>query len=193
MNGKENIINKILSDADGKCVKLLETARLQAKSIVESVEQAVQKDRQQLDERIATISAERKRNRTLSAQLEARKYKLNAKQQLVSMCYAQAYQQIAKFSPSERTAFVGSLLEQYAEVGETVYVTEADGKVVSQAFLDGFDKKLKLANTYIQADGGIVLEGVGYEKDLTLSRVVALLREKTEARVVKELLGDSNE
>ena len=193
MNGKENIINKILSDADAKCAKIIATAEAQAQDIIAAAEAAIAKDRADLDTRIVAASAERIRNSVATAELEGKKYRLNAKQQLISKCYEVAYQRLLKQSDQERLALIGSLLDKYAEKGETVYVAEKDGKLVTQKYLDGFDKGLKLGKRYIKADGGVVLEGVGYEKDLTLARVIAYAREQTEGKVAETLLGVKNE
>ena len=189
MNGKENIINKILSDADTKCGKIIDAAREQAQAIRAAAEAAIANDKLELDKRIAAITAERIRNSVATAELEGTKYLLSAKQRLISRCYDVAYEQLLKQSDKERLAFVGSLLDKYAEKGETVYVSEKDGKLVTQKYLDGFEKGLKLGKKYIAADGGVVLEGEGYEKDLTLSRVIRYAREQTEGKVAAALLG----
>ena len=193
MNGKENIINKILSDADTKCQNVLDAARSQAQSIVDAAKAAIERDRTELDARIVATTAERISKRVATAELDGKKYRLNAKQQLIDKCYQLAYEQLLKQSDKERLAFVGSLISKYAEKGETVFVTEKDGKLVTQKFLDGFNMKLKLGKKYVKADGGIVLEGEGYEKDLTLSRVIAYVREQTEGRVAEALLGEKDE
>lgn len=193
MNGKENIINKILSDADLKCQSIVSVAESQAQQIAESSTQAIARERAELDARIETISAERMRNRYATAELEAKKYKLNAKQQLISGCYNKAYEQLLRLSGKERLNFIGTLIEKFAEMGETVYVTQSDSHLVTQLYLDGFDKKLTLGDRYIHADGGIVLEGEGYEKDLTLGSVINYVREQTEGKVAEHLLGAHNE
>ena len=193
MNGKENIINKILSDADAKCANVIAAAEAQAKEILANAEAAIAKDRAELDARIEQASVERVRKSVATAELDGKKYRLNAKQQLIAKCYEVAYQHLLKQSDKERLALIGTLLDKYAEKGETVYVAEKDGKLVTQKYLDGFGKDLKLGKRYINADGGVVLEGDGYEKDLTLSRVISYAREQTEGRVAEKLLGVKNE
>ena len=193
MNGKENIINKILSDADAKCADILATANAQAQTIIAEAEQSINSDRNALNERLQSATAERKRNRLATAELDAKKYALACKQQLITRCYEQAYEQLLRMSDGDRLAFIGTLLTQYAETGETVYVTQADAKSVTQIWLDGFEKQLKLGKKYIKADGGIVLEGAGYEKDLTLASVIRYIREQTENKVAEILLGGSDE
>lgn len=192
MNGKENIINKILSDADAKCRKILEQAKAQAQAIIDGAEASIAKDKTELDARIATATAERVSKRVATAELDGKKYRLNAKQAVISKCYSVAYELLTKQSDKERLALIGTLLDKYAERGETVYVAEKDGRLVTQKYLDGFDKGLKLGKRYIVADGGIVLEGDGYEKDLTLSRIIRYAREQSEGKVAEKLLGESN-
>ena len=193
MNGKENIINKILSDADDKCAQIAAAAAETARNIAAEADKQIALEEDKLQQKLAAFADERKRNAVAVAQLDARKYRLNARRQLVSRCYDIARQRLAAMSPTERLQFVGTLLEQYAEQGETVYVTQADSASVTQKYLDGFDKGLVLGKRLIVADGGVVLEGVGYDKNLTLDNVVRYSRDKSEARVAAYLLGDGDE
>ena len=193
MNGKENIINKILSDADAKCAEILSVANAQAQAIVDNAEQAINSDRLALEQRLESVKAERQRNRRATAELDAKKYTLQRKQQLITRSYELVYDKLVKMSDGDRLDLIGTLLEKHAEVGETVYITQADAKDVTQIWLNGFEKNLKLGKKYIKADGGIVLEGDGYEKDLTLKSVVKYLREQTESKVAEMLLGGHNE
>ena len=93
-------------------------------------------------------------------------------------------------SNKEKEAFLTRLLKTYAEKGETVSVCKADKDVVTQKFLDGLNMNLVLGKTYIDADGGVVLAGKGYEKDLTIKSVLAYIREKTEGQVANALFGE---
>lgn len=190
MNGKENIISKILSDADATCTATLNAANKQAQLIAEQAQAAIDGDRQALSVRIEALSAEFVRNRLATAELDARKYKLNAKQGLISDCYNIAYDKLAKMSAREKETFLRSLLKTYAEQGETVCVCKADKDVVTQKFLDGINKGLVLGKTTVDADGGVVLQGKGYEKDLTLKSVLAFVREQTEGKVADALFGE---
>ena len=193
MNGKENIINKILSDADARCADILSVAEAQAQAVIANAEQAIATDAVSLEQRLQSVAAERIRNRKATAELDAKKYTLNRKQQLISRCYELAYEKLIKMSDADRLDLIGSLIETHAETGETVYITQSDAKSVTQVWLNGFDKNLKLGKKYIKADGGIVLEGDGYEKDLTLTSVIKYLREQTEGKVAELLLGGHNE
>ncbi len=190
MNGKENIINKILADADEKCAKIIASANETAAKLKQDADNAVQADKQALSKRMEIMTEERIRNRIATAELDARKYRLSSKQKLIADCYAKASSKLAGMSADGKQAFVVKLLKQYAEEGETVYVSKADKDVITQKTLDQVGKKLTLAKSCHSGQGGVVLEGKGYEKDLTLCRIVNYLREKTEAQVAKALFGD---
>ena len=190
MNGKENIINKILSDADEKCAKIVGNAEQTAAELRTQAEAEVQADKQSLQAKADFAAAERIRNRVATAELEARKYRLNAKQKLISECYDKALNRLANLPAKEKQAFVSGLLTRYADTGETVTVAKADKDVITQKLLDEVGKKLTLSKTYHNGQGGVILEGDGYEKDLTLSRVVAYLCEQTEGKVAAVLFGD---
>ncbi|MCM1289368.1 MAG: hypothetical protein NC132_01770 [Corallococcus sp.] len=193
MNGKENIISKILADADNKCAEILASAELQAQETNNLAKAFADAERQSFVRRLDTLSAERERNCLANADLEARKYKLQEKQRLISACYEKALTALCKASDKNKLDFIGKILKTYAEKGETVIVAKADKNLVTQKFLDGFGLGLVLGKTYADAVGGVVLQGATYDKDLTLEKLVAYSREQTESRVAAALFGDNDE
>lgn len=190
MNGKENIISKILSDADEKCRQIIDSAKAQAESISQEAQAQAESEKAALTRRVSAMTAEKIANKQANAELDARKYVLAQKQKLISACYDKAYKQLVSMKGEDKAAFISRLIENFAEQGETVFACKADKDVVTQKFLDGFHKKLTLSKTYLDCDGGIVLSGEGYDKDLTLARVIAHVREKTEAAVASALFGE---
>lgn len=190
MNGKENIINKILSDADEKCARIVAAAEQTASNLKSQAESDAEADKQALQARVQALTAERARNRVATAELDARKYRLNAKQKLISDCYDKALKHFASLSAKEKQAFVLGLLKKYAEEGESVRVAKADKDVITQKLLDEAKLKLTLTKSCHDQLGGVILEGRGYEKDLTLSRIVSYLREQTESKVAAALFGE---
>lgn len=190
MNGKENIINKILSSADEKCQRIIATAEQTASEIMQTAEREAEADRQALKLKAESSASERLRNKLASAELSARKYALNAKQKLIAECYDRALAYFASLPAREKQAFVLSLLKKYAEQGETVTVAKRDKEVITQKVLDEAGKKLVLSKSCHNEAGGVILEGSGYEKDLTLGRIVEYLRAQTEGEVAKALFGD---
>lgn len=79
MNGKENIINKILADAEAKCTEILNVAKSQAEQVADSARQLSEREKQAVETRLEKLATERKGNYLATAQLEARKYRLGKK------------------------------------------------------------------------------------------------------------------
>lgn len=130
------------------------------------------------------------RNAMSAAQLNARKYALQQKQKIIASCYEKALQRMAESPADKRREFIAKIIGQYAERGERVYICAADKDVVTQKFLDGFALDLALGKKYLSAKGGVVLEGEGYDKDLTLEKLVDYVRGGTEAQVARVLFGE---
>lgn len=190
MNGKENIINKILGDAEAKCNEILAAAQAEAQSIAANAEIAADEEREALSQRAQSMAAEDVRNSLASAKLQAKKYRLQQMQQLIASCYQQALQHIVQLPLEKRKSLLARLLQTYAEQDDVVYICSADKDIVSQSFLDSFGKGLTLGDTFLCAQGGVLLVGKNYDKDLTLETLMDNCREKTETQVTAALFGE---
>lgn len=189
MNGKENIINKILADADARCQEILSQANASLRATLDRCDAQIEQEKETLSARIDEQSKERLKNRLSSAELEARKYNLAAKQRLIAECYNKAQDKLANALDKDKAAFITSLIKRFAEKGEAVRVSASD-KIVTDKFLESFDMELKLDKKRHDGRGGIILIGKGYEKDLTLETVTGYMREQTESQVAAALFGD---
>lgn len=190
MNGKDNIINKILSDADAKCNEIVAQAQAQAEQISALAKAAAEAETQSVNKRLSSFAVEREHNLKATAVLEARKYRLGKKRQLISRCYDKARAALCALSDKEKSRFLSRLLQSYAETGETVLISKNDKEVVTQKFLDGFGKKLVLGKTFAEIEGGLILQGNGYDKNLSLDKLLTAVRNDTEANVAKVLFGE---
>mgnify|MGYP004566590685 FL=1 len=189
MNGKENIIQRILSDAEAKCNEMIASAEAQSERILRVAEEKSAADARESDARASVQAEDLIRNKLAATRLAARKYKLNVKQRLISECYAEAVKTLVDASDEKRLEFIGKLISRYAESGETVLVCQRDAKLVNQKFLDAFGKNLTVGSRHI-AEFGVVLVGEGYEKDLTIEKIVQYSRLETEAKVSAALFGE---
>lgn len=190
MNGKENIIARILSDADDKANYIVEQAEAKRKQTVDGEREQADKDKAALQTKLAASQNERVANALANAKLDARKYKLQGKQRLVSLCYDKALAALKAMDESQTVEFVKRILATYAEQGEQVFVGSSQAKVVTQGLLDEIGKGLTLSGT--TENDGILLVGEGYEKDLSYAKLVDYARDKTEAEVSAVLFGVKN-
>lgn len=192
MNGKENIIQRILADADSKCEYILSEAEARAAEIIATANQTVSDERKALDEKTKLLAEEKRRNGLAAAQLAARKYRLQKKQELISECYDKALKELAQLPPEGVKQLATRLITAYAEQNERVCISAMYENVITQQLLDGFNMGLVLDERRIEDDGGLLLLGDGYQKELSLNRLVAYSRERTEAKLSAALFGDNN-
>ena len=190
MNGKSKIIARILSDADSKCAEISAAAQLRAEQTLADAETKIAQEKQALADRLEKQSQDLVKNKLANAALDARKYKLECKQNLIASCYDKALESLVKSTDAEYKKLISDLLNKFAEDGETVCIVEKDANVITQQFLDGVGKNLTLSNKHINAMGGIVIEGNGYDKDLTFEALVSYAKADTEATVAELLFGE---
>lgn len=186
MEGNHKIIEKILADANSKAEQIVATAEARALEIADQVNRIKSTDKTKTDEKIEAKSAEIMQYALANAELEVKKYRLKEKQHVIDDAFSDAYLALLKLDGKDYLDFLTKLLKKYAEKGETVHFAKKDSKIVTQSFLDTLNLSLKLGNA-VEIDGGAILEGKGYEKNLTLKVVVASVKEQTEMQVARIL------
>lgn len=190
MNGKSKIIERILSDADSKCAEISAAAQLRAEQTLADAETKIAQEKQALADRLEKQSQDLVKNKLANAALDARKYKLECKQNLIASCYDKALDCLVKSTDAEYKKIISDLLNKFAEDGESVCIAQKDADVITQSFLDSVGKNLTLSAKRINATGGIVIEGNGYDKDLTFEALVSYAKADTEATVAELLFGE---
>lgn len=190
MNGKSKIIERILSDADSKCAEISAAAQLRAEQTLADAETKIAQEKQALADRLEKQSQDLVKNKLANAALDARKYKLECKQNLIASCYDKALDCLVKSTDAEYKKLISDLLNKFAEDGESVCIAQKDADVITQSFLDSVGKNLTLSAKRINAMGGIVIEGNGYDKDLTFEALVSYAKADTESTVAELLFGE---
>ena len=190
MNGKSKIIERILSDADSKCAEISAAAQLRAEQTVAQADSKIAQEKQALTERLQNQAQDIVKNKLANAALDARRYKLECKQNLIASCYDKALERLVKSTDAEYKKIISDLLNKFAEDGESVCIADKDADVITQRFLDGVGKDLTLSDKRINATGGVVIEGNGYDKDLTFEALVSYAKADTEATVAELLFGE---
>jgi V/A-type H+-transporting ATPase subunit E len=188
MEQQNPIIQRILSDADAKAAEIVATAHAKADSLVANNNARISELRQNLLSKCDQNRAEMVKNALSNAQLDVRKYRLKAKQAVVADAYEAAYRQLLSLPEKDYVTLLERLLKKYASSGEVVRVSQKDSALVSAAFLSKLNLNLRLGAP-VDIDGGFILEGNGYDKNLSLKVLVDSTKEKTETELSKILFG----
>ena len=176
---KQDLLDKIVGEAEEKAASLRADAKRKADEIVASAEE----ERAALSEsarKLASSSAPDvlKRRRSM-AELEVRKILLASKQEMIAKAYEEAAVRV--LSSESYPALLVSMICSSAEVGDVVQFASSDeGRINESKILAAASKKLgfSIAAAKDKGDfrGGIVLLGKRYDKNLTLESELARLR-----------------
>ena len=193
MDGKEAIINSIISAAESSAAALLSQADNERK-------EALEKNRLELERKKSEETAKAREEAALYvsrcvsvAQLEKSKTLLSAKQELLSRVYDESVTKIMNMTDNIYREFIGGFIEAYAEDGDSVSVSERDAKRLNKEWVDALAKKkgisLTLSGKYHDGRGGIILSGKNCDKNLVLDVMAAAIKGKTESKVSGILFG----
>lgn len=191
MNQENNaLVTQILEAAAEECERIKAQAELYVK---ETQERADREETEFLATREALAEKEGKefiqRKETL-ATLDANKYILGVKQEIVDGIYRRAIGRMNGMSESQYLAFLENLISRYAEEGDKVVF--AQNCPVEKEKLSSLPS-VKARGLSLSFDGkfsgGIVLSGEKCDKELTFEAVCESVREETEAQLSKTLFG----
>ena len=191
MEGKEAIINKILSDADKKAedniheaekysLELKENAEIWAKAYFDEQSEIIKKDCEEIVKR-----------RKIVANLEVRKIILNAKQNAIEEAFNAAYESLCKMSKEKYLEFVCKLIKDCAEDGDVIVLSK-DGVLTAKDFEDKdfyTSHKLSVQKERGEFIGGVKLIGAYSDKDLTFKSVIEAEKDEFSFKVAEKLFG----
>lgn len=193
MNSKQAIIDKIINDAKTHASEIAQQAEAKAQEInAEAKRQA----------EAIMAKAERERQRALQsiednskvvANLDCKKALLTARANLVAEVFESAIEKLRK-SDKDYLDIVAKMIESQAEDGDVVCICESDSKIITEKFVKEIAKKLKinltLSDRRADIKGGVILEGVNYDKNLSLDLEIAGMKEQAEAEIASILFKE---
>ncbi len=182
--GKQDIIGRILSDAEAEAAAILKEAEARAEAIRKNAEDGAEKEREK-----AQKEAEGKRRallegRRAAARLDAQKIALSGKRRVIDVVYGRAEDKLSKLEEHASLALISSLLEAYAEKGDEVVLAEGypfTAGVKKLAVVR--DRALNVAEKGAKISGGVILRNASCDRDLSLSSLLAADKEAHQAEL----------
>ena len=194
MNGIEKITQRISAGAQAEIDRVLGEARAEAEKIAARYQAQADAEAADLDAKNKKAAAEREERLAGTAQMEARKAALAAKQEMVEKAYDLALQKLCSLPEEKYAAVLAELLVQASSTGkEEVIFSDKDrrkvGKTaVEKANKDG-GKKLTLAGETRSIPGGFILRSENVEVNCAFDTLVRLQKAETAGEVVKKLFS----
>lgn len=195
MQGIEAITAEILASAKSEAEETVKKAEDFRASRLTELKTRLETQKAELETRLAKEADDIVARRLTLAGLEVRMSRLGAKQSVVAETYGLALKKAAALDDPKYRVFYERLVSTAANDGDRVRVAAPDADRLDDAWLKGVSarsgKKLTLLAETFDARGGVIVESVGSETDLTLETLLSEIREHCESEVLSALFGDA--
>jgi V/A-type H+-transporting ATPase subunit E len=198
-NGVEKIKNRIMTDSKALCDKILEDARLEARSIIENAEKEAFQKVTVMTEKAKEEAEQIKKRMQAVAELEERKRALKHRQNLIDKAFTLALDRITSLPEEEYSAFLERMLLKAAKEGRgEIRLSEKDKERLGKDFISRINKKLSkegkkaelvMAEESLDSLGGFVLTYGDMEINCSLETLMNMARPGLESRVAEILFG----
>ena len=199
MDGAENIINKIKDDAHLQASYNIEKAQKEAENILKATaDTALQKRNSILKKAQEEVSEKRKRLVAI-AELEGRKIRLKAKQELISEVFTLAQKKINSLPPEKyRDVLVDMVISLFPTGDEEIIVSSEDKQKLGDSFIKIVNTKLKerkikcnikYAEESREVGGGFILKSGNIETNNSFDSILKMGYNEIEAEVIKVLFS----
>lgn len=186
--GKQDIVDRIISDASVEAEAIIAAARESAEKIISEARSRAESEMEETRVQVAAKVKSIADGKAASARLDGAKILLGEKRRVIDSVYERAAKKLGSMDAKSYLALTRELLERFAEEGDEIVF--AGGfpctaevsklKVVS-------DRKLKITFGAADIDGGFVLRGAKSDKDLSFGALLAADRAEHEAEIAAEI------
>ena len=187
---KDALVKKIVDDAAAKSEAILKEAKDYCEKAIAEAKQAAEEMKAAEASRAKKDADKIIENKQTLSSIETKKATLTYKREIVESVYSRTVELMKKMSKTEYSALIAALIDKYAEEGDTVILSKNAPLSTDEV------KKMKKASSLGLAvqktgefDGGMVLAGKKFDKDLTFSALVEAVKEETETEVAEKLFG----
>lgn len=184
----QNIVDKILSDAQAEADATLAAAESQAAKLLGQAASEAEQQRRDTEREVAEKTQSVLEKRAADARLESAKIHLQEKRKAVDAVYALALQSLVALSKEDALRLATTLLEKYAEEGDELFFAENFKYADEVSILPVVKtRKLVVAKERLPIDGGMKLVGRVSDKDLSFGALLATDKDAHQAELAKRL------
>jgi V/A-type H+-transporting ATPase subunit E len=186
--GKQDIIDRIISDAQSEADDIIAEANGVAERVREQAKADAEREMNELKGQVELKAQSIIAGKQAMARLEGAKIKLAEKRKVLDEVYAKAANNLKQMASIDCLKMTEALLISYAEEGDEIRFADGFPCVKEVADLAVVkNKKLKISFGNKGIDGGFVLCGKTCDKDLSYSALLAADREANEAEIAANL------
>ena len=196
MKGIEKITQLIQTEAQSEIDSVLDNARREAEAVTSRYQARAEAEAAELAAKNEKAAAEREERLVSAAQMEARKVRLAAKQEMVEKAYIRALEKLCSMPDEQYVKTVADLLVQAAPNGRgaVIFAPEEKKRIgeaavrAANAQLNG--GKLTLSEETRPLKGGFILSDGKVEVNCSFDTLVRLQKTETAGEVAKRLFSE---
>lgn len=188
--GKEEIVNRILSDAEAEAAEILRSANVRAEEIISAANARADRARAEAEEEANNRAKRLSDGKAASARLDSAKILLAEKRRVIDEIYACALKKLLELKESDTLKLLEKLLAEHAEEGDEVVFAKNFAYAEKASALPVIkERKLKISAECAEIAGGCVLRGTLCDKDLSYEALLSADKEEFQAEIALKLFN----
>jgi V/A-type H+-transporting ATPase subunit E len=190
----DNITDKILAEANEQSKLVIDEAEDKSKTIIVKAREKRAEILKDYEDRAGEDAKLLKSRRISVAELEVRKIRLGAKQDLISRCFEKALDQLANMEEGKYIDFLFNKILALEVEGGELLLNSKDRKNIGESLVkkindSGRSGKVTLSPDTIEGRGGFVLRRGSVEINSSLETMVNGVKEAVSPDVITALFG----
>jgi V/A-type H+-transporting ATPase subunit E len=195
MNGIENIVSKILADAQLQAGEILSAAKKEEQEILAEYKKDAERESARLLDGAKKALAAREARLSAVAELEGRKAILGVKQEIIGKAFDDALHKLLNLPEDKYAAFLAKLAASASKTGdEEIMLSPGDRDKFGAKAAEGANRLLNdgaLSLSALTADikGGLILKSGDIEINCDLAVQVRMCRENLAKEIASALFS----
>jgi len=194
MNNKEVIIEKIIKDALDVSKENVSKAQIEVDKIMADAKATAQAFADEMLPKGEIQAQEILKRRAMVASLDCKKIILSKKTELVDDVFASVADTMRKEDKKGYLDLITKMIESSADDKDEVIICKKDKDIITQKEIDSISKaigkKLTLSKEFGDFDGGVMLCGEKFDKNLTFALEFEQIKDEQEEKLAKILFGE---
>lgn len=197
MSGAEKLKDKIMEEARLQAEAILKKAEDEAAALIDAAEKEAAAKREEIIEKAKLEAVEVKKRLIAVSELESRKQKLKAKQEMVDEAFSKALDKLGKLPQVEYQTILSEMIVNSITSGdEEIILRPSDKTQLSRDFIDDINKKLaakgikgnvRLSEESRDIKSGFILKSGDIEINNSFEAIIRMKRDEIEPDVIKML------
>ena len=186
--GKQEIVERIISDAEAEAAEILRTAQERADGIISEAQERAAVERAETEQEANGRAKRISEGKAASARLDSAKILLAEKRRVIEQIYERALKRLLDMNEKETLKLLQKLLLEHAEEGDEIIFAKNFAYIGGAAALSVVrDRKLTISTERVQISGGCLLRGKFCDKDLSYGALLNADKDEYQAEMAAKL------